>query len=142
MGIQELQTVKQELDAFATFNAVQPNGRIDPICRIAEGIVPDNADTSRVFFAHDADQSFRVDFGAMVLETDDAHVAHLGLKAESKLANDPNLLRGFVQVVMERVGVETATIRPEIDTNVSELALRRAGAIAISPELYEFHQAA
>lgn len=134
MGIKELGNVKPS-EVIATFTTERLYGITDPVCRLAKG---DHPNTVVIL---DGD-SFRPRLGTLEIEPHEGDVARIGLKAETPLAENPALLNNVVQYTLELAGVEAATIRPEVDTNLSTDILQMAGATALPTGMLEFHQAA
>lgn len=141
MSPKELGSVKSAGDAFAEIATTMPNGVKDPICVLDEGIGPENADDSSLFFVARDAEPFRSRLATLEIENPETEDAQLVLFASQRLREKPVLMRTIVQSVLEEAGVEQVKIDPE-STNVSTKLLEKLGAVAINDDEYVFDSAA
>ena len=141
MSPKELGSVKSAGDAFVEIAATMPNGVKDPICVLDEGIGPENADGSSLFFVARDAEPFRSRLATLEIENPETEDAQLVLFASERLREKPILMRTIVQSVLEEAGVEQVKIDPE-NTNVSTKLLEKLGAVAINDDKYVFESAA
>lgn len=141
MSPKELGSVKSAGDAFAEIATTMPNGEKDPICVLDEGIGPENADDSSLFFVARDAEPFRDRLATLAIENPETDDAQLVLFASERLTEKPILMRTIVQSVLQEAGVEHVKIDPE-NTNVSTKLLERLGAVAIDDSDYLFDPAA
>jgi hypothetical protein len=152
MSLEQLQRVEPAQLAFATVGPALSNGTVDPICRVAEGHMPQpepEADDRQLFVAIDEENFGALDSRLGVIAVDDSatETPQLEVRAlhHSKLAQDPALLHGVVEAVLEELDISEAIIHSS-DTNLPASFLRRAGFSALQPaaeaDVLEFKAAA
>jgi len=142
MSPKELGSVKSAGDAFAEIATTMPNGTKDPICVLDEGIGPENADDSSLFFVARDAEPFRSRLATLAIENPETDDAQLMLFASDRLAEKPRLMRTIVESVLQEAEVEEVMIDQQEGTNVSGAVLQKIGAVALEGSQYVLKVAA
>jgi len=142
MSPKELGSVKSAGDAFAEITTTMAPGVQEPVCIIDEGIAPETADDSSLFFvAKDADPFVDRHLATIGIEGPESDDTQLVLFASERMKEKPRLMGVIIETVLEEAGVEHVQIDPE-NTNVSTKLLEKLGAVAVSKDSYLFNPAA